>query len=759
MPHHCVPCPLALVLVLAGTALPVDGALVWDGSVEPADVGIVVNDPDPMRLQRDHDELGPAPGLSVFDTTTSSSGVNTRLMLADADLASELNRADGWSVAVRYKPLARVGGRWGNMLTIGDDAGTVGMSFDVAGGRVEVLDGHGAAQSVHPLAADAFVTIRAERSAGSDTIGLKLDGRSVAVVRATVPGEAGRHLQLGDAGTGGWGAGVIDYIAINAPPGAAFTNAPDRQRAAAGVEDPNGWRELRPDRGSWSNVGGTWQRLGFLTPRSISGPTVANTDCVAIRHDVAFADLEAEFRFRIRDVFGSTGFVFRARDASHYYLVHFPMIGQQQRAKHFWAAVSKVGDTGWVEVLHMQIVPGVPSELVDRWHHARVVARGPEIRVWVDGRPLAPVRDDAYERGAVGLASWTHSARPGMFADVRVRGTAVEPAPWDDASQPPRNWFHPYPGGSGAWQHALMCMTRAPGGDLLMIFADGSTPGISRSTDNGRTWGELEVLDAERGDSVIHATRDGRLLMQRVAEGRVLMSESTDAGRSWSDWTVAATGPWPADVPRLTVWSPSPLVELDDGTLLRFLLGHHSSSTGENVYDWGSLHTMAYAIRSTDGGAAWTAPTSLDGAPGSGLNLDLTEPVAAQLPGGEIVCYIRPIYSPFAWETRSADRAVSWGPTARGPFPSYASSLLCTRSGVLVLAGRFPGQGMHVSRDGGLSWRSHRIDETVWANGTLFEVEPDVVLYVYMTRGRLRGQFIRLTADGAEPVRPWLRAE
>jgi len=82
--------------------------------------------------------------------------------------------------------------------------------------------------------------------------------------------------------------------------------------------------------------------------------------------------------------------------------------------------------------------------------------------------------------------------------------------------------------------------------------------------------------------------------------------------------------------------------------------------------------------------------------------------------------------------------------------------MLCTSSGALILAGRFPGLGLHVSHDGGMTWRSYRIDQTLWACGTLFEVEPDIVLYVYMTAGKLRGQFIRITADAAEPARQFL---
>ena len=609
----------------------------------------------------------------------------------------------------------------------------------------------------HAAAAQSFITLRFRRPPGSDTVEVSLNGSIIvnAAADRRLDEDSGRTFQLGDGSSGGSGAGVVDYVAINADPPKATTPAPAsrRSRSVGAPSGKDGWRTLDVRDGKWSFVGGgPWGR-GYLRRSAIVPPSAANRECLALSQDTARGDVEIEFEFRLRDVFGSTSVVFRARDAHHYYLVHFPMIGQQQRAKHFWAAVSKVGDAGWVEVLGLWLVPGVPSEFGDLWHKARVVARGDEIRVVVDGRPLPAVRDDTYQSGLVGLESWSNSSKPSLFRNVRVRGKSAPAPAWDAAVDRPRNWFHPYPGGSGAWQHALMCMTRAPNNDLLMIFADGDQLGLSRSTDDGRTWSQLDPLGAGRGDSVIHTTGDGRLLMQRVVDQKVSMARSTDNGHTWSDWTPAPTGPWPEGPRDLKTWSPSPLVELDDGTLVRFLLGGHPTTTEGNVFNWGSYHAVAYSMRSTDGGTSWSSPVTLDGPPGSGLNLDLTEPVATQLPDGRVVCYIRPIYSPFVWETRSTDRGESWSPTARGPFPSYACSLICTKSGVLVLAGRFPGQGVHVSHDGGMTWRSYRIDETVWANGTLVEVEPDVVLCVYMTKGRLRAQFIRITPVGAEPGR------
>ena len=71
-----------------------------------------------------------------------------------------------------------------------------------------------------------------------------------------------------------------------------------------------------------------------------------------------------------------------------------------------------------------------------------------------------------------------------------------------------------------------------------------------------------------------------------------------------------------------------------------------------------------------------------------------------------------------------------------------------------------PGLGLHVSHDSGMSWKHYRIDPVIWAGGVMYEVEPDVVLWVY--RGEYpphpdaRAQFIRVTPDGLEPAREML---
>jgi hypothetical protein len=66
---------------------------------------------------------------------------------------------------------------------------------------------------------------------------------------------------------------------------------------------------------------------------------------------------------------------------------------------------------------------------------------------------------------------------------------------------------------------------------------------------------------------------------------------------------------------------------------------------------------------------------------------------------------------------------------------------------------------MHISYDDGLTWQGTTIDWPSGFNGDIFEVEPDIILCVYMNewgtgaeeKGMLRMQRVHITSTGPEP--------
>jgi hypothetical protein len=483
----------------------------------------------------------------------------------------------------------------------------------------------------------------------------------------------------------------------------------------------------------------------------------------------AYGDFEAQFKFR----WGSSGhsgagFIFRATDAGHYYMAHFPSIGQATRTSHFWAVISKVDANGWTEVLKMQMLHGVSTE-PQVWHQVRLLVQGNEFRLWVDGRPMAVVTDDDYAGpGHIGLHAWSYHRESSTFKDVRIRGKAARDPQWDSTIKPVKNWFLPYPAKGS--EQSCTGITRAPNGDLLMALSPG---GLVRSKDDGRTWTLLTSFDQGWLGGWLHKTRDGRLITLRaVGSGATVMAESKDNGKTWPGWDKIrqvdrpAFSP-PAKQPDLTLGDPwvQSCVELRDGTMLMFQIGQtpgmKALAEAHSIWDWGTHAAGAWSIRSTDGGYTWSAPIPLNGPPASGQKWDLCEAISTvQTKDGKVLALVRSIHSPLMWEVWSDDGGATWGPAMPGPFPCWAATALTTESGVLLVAGRFPGApGLYVSHDSGMTWKAYAIDTGgMRAMGKMYEVKPNVILYVYgdSYHSEMRAQFIQITDDGAQPARAML---
>ena len=218
------------------------------------------------------------------------------------------------------------------------------------------------------------------------------------------------------------------------------------------------------------------------------------------------------------------------RHARHYYLAHFPCTGQQYRAGHLWAAISKVDASGWARVLRTEIVPGIASE-IGLWHRVRLQVRGPEIRLWLDDRPFPVVTDDSYaEPGYVGLETFNGrdpaeaaeqfgDARPRVgsgnsFRNVRVRGETASAPPWDPTVAPSPSWRHPLPGTA----HGRLSIRVEPGAPGLRRGAP--RPGCLRRAHHGRAERDAAALARRRPDMVGARSAAASAPRRRVARAR-----------------------------------------------------------------------------------------------------------------------------------------------------------------------------------------------------------------------------------------------
>jgi hypothetical protein len=313
----------------------------------------------------------------------------------------------------------------------------------------------------------------------------------------------------------------------------------------------------------------------------------------------------------------------------------------------------------------------------------------------------------------------------------------------------------------------------APNGDVLLAQANK----LVRSNDKGRTWGAVETLPASLGEvgdygcAMFRAGDTLRVMVYRTQDAikkpapEIAIATSSDNGATWTAPAPSQVAPeWPAIPKNLVPYGPVHITQ--DGAWLRFLLGSakEDGTVFTDVRTWSATHAKAYAIRSMDQGASWSAPIDIDWPSWTDAkrgtlagSLDLTEP-SAVLMGNTVMVLVRPVYSEGMWQCWSNDGGATWDAASRVTFPGYAQSIARTQSGAIVCAHRYPQYAINVSRDGGLNWDAGTIiDYPVWGMGCIVEVEPEVLLCTYMNAERgqpLLAQLVRVTPDRIEPVAP-----
>ena len=509
----------------------------------------------------------------------------------------------------------------------------------------------------------------------------------------------------------------------------------------------------------------------------------------AFQRNQCYQDVRIRFEFRLTPI-SDLGIILRARDESHFYLLHFPNCGQASRAQNFWAAFSMMDESGYLKRIKMELVRRVPSNgnpnlwAADRnlWLPAELTLSGNKLSVTVGEHGYFEAEDDSYTGcGCVGVYSYSYTQE--LYPDIRnvcVEGTRVAPSVWNDKPKQATNWFHPCPEANhGRYEpfQQPIDLVKLADGELLLTYSAvrGKKPKdrtseylLARSCDHGHTWSTPDVLEIAAGATWdraprVHVTPNGRLVCLARAEKEWFTAQSTDAGRTWTTPVPIEIGPKPERLKTMGL-GPQAFLNLADGTIVMFAYGSHDSTDPDlAIYTWSSHHCQAFACRSPDDGRSWSPPVNLDnpgydkdGNPYDG-SLDLTEVCAVQVGDGRIMALIRPIYSPWMWETWSSDGGRTWSPCVRGPFPGYAAAnMLRTASGAVLVAHRFPATTIHCSLDEGHSWdQGTLIDGSGWVMGAMVETEPDRVLYVHWSsfESLMRGQSIRVTADGLLPIR------
>ena len=532
--------------------------------------------------------------------------------------------------------------------------------------------------------------------------------------------------------------------------------------------------------GRWQFTNGDWHdfdggQVGMETDDvRLHGDSIQGHHYAFARH-LCFQDARVRFDFRVGN-HADAGIILRANDESDFYLLHFPGCGQSSRGQHFFAALSRMDHTGYLRCLKLEMVRRVPSHPME-WLTAELVLQRGRVSVKIGDHGFFEAADpDLFGPGCIGLhMSAINPSNNALLRNVVVQGTRVTEA-WNEDVRQPTNWFKPVPRDDQFWQMP-QDLIDLPDGQLLLTYnvqATADASGEAKTTlfrtcsaDRGRSWSDpVELRLVEDAPAWfpprLHLTPAGRLIALAKHGDGFFIAESTDAAQTWST-------PKPVNVPAKVKGGkvkfnigPQAFVNLADGAMVLLGYGIVEMEASDTIYTWGGQHFQAFSCRSTDDGQTWSVPVNVDnrGLDDKGNqidgNMDLTEVCATQMGNGHIMGLIRPVYSPWMWETWSTDGGVTWGPCIRGPFPGYATpNMLRTKAGAVLVAHRQPTMTVHCSRNDGHTWdQGTLIDGGLWCMGAMREVEPDVVLYLYWDsfESHMRAQLIRICSDRLEPV-------
>lgn len=513
------------------------------------------------------------------------------------------------------------------------------------------------------------------------------------------------------------------------------------------------------DGSEWTFLNGEWADGpdGEVVP-----PDGPFNEYMAVRHVQSYHDFAARFRFKFRCVGGGARLLFRVQDSRRFYALDVPICGQQARSRHFWAGMVIAEGNGLQRYLTFGLVPGLCCRL-EHWYEARVEAKGPRLRAWINDILVADVEDSTYAAGPIGLASLSNPY--GMnhhFAILSVEGESGPTANWPGLRTPKPHWITPAPDDTDpeSYQSYANVVQGRSGEVLLYLTLGNPNHGETRralhirSKDGGRTWGPAQPASLQQGIGAPLVRQDASWMCifanQPITNAPLYRYISHDEGRTWKPpqpLTITGKG-WPKE------WKPGgpvrPIRMKDGSVVLPVQCGLTDEPKSPSLVPfWACL-----ALRSEDDGETWSEPVHADS-----NHLKPSEPLRPEMGGGlvhaaryfelgmdevrpnRLLGIGRPERDPYMWQIESLDGGRSWEPAALGHFPGYCPSLTATRSGAIVATTRFPYFSAHLSGDAGRTWEPPVIvDYCMWANQQAIEVEPDVVLVTYMGESVLAGK-------------------
>jgi hypothetical protein len=173
--------------------------------------------------------------------------------------------------------------------------------------------------------------------------------------------------------------------------------------------------DLGQENPKWHFVAGTWIRRESGGTMVLAQTANVNPWSVALLEDRKFSDVDVTVRFKpiSGNEDASGGIIFRATDGKNYCVVRAN--GLEDNFRLYTMVDGKRS---------MLTSAKVDPPKLGEWHTIRVVAKGPKIQAYLNGRQYIDHEDKTFTQGWIGL--WTKADSVTEFKDLEIAGTTSQ---------------------------------------------------------------------------------------------------------------------------------------------------------------------------------------------------------------------------------------------------------------------------------------------------------------------------------------------
>lgn len=382
----------------------------------------------------------------------------------------------------------------------------------------------------------------------------------------------------------------------------------------------------------------------------------------------------------------------------------------------------------------------IPMDTTNRFHTYRLVIRGTDMSIWVDGArkvegqgafwkpadsPAPFIRFGSSAKTATGTAIWS-SVKLGVRRPSSpprrdpIKLTLSEP--WDIPRADVRQ-TRPYLYDMG---RGLLLMSVAQGPDAFY-----EPYGLLKSADAGKTWAPIPGLDKldttplpvlRRPDgSILAVSRWTWLQPDGTVRGKTVHLNADATEFTMTDNRIVLPRQYANETQRDQTICERHIWNDDDGGVTMVVW----SRKGVKLPD-GRNNTvrMSHLVRSTDNGKTWTHLATIG--PGG-------EPAVVRLSATELTAVIRGDRDSCMKQMFSHDGGKTWTEPVKLEVGKVLPDLVLMSNGVLACSYGRPASCLMFSLDGGKTWPSHHVisDKVGFNYTSIREISPGRLLYVH----------------------------